>query len=125
MKGRPWLAALSIDAAAIVVFVTGGRETHEETDGVLDALGVAAPFFIGLLVGAALIALGRIWALSLWGGLVSAASTVVVGMLLRHFAWDRGTATSFIVVASLVLGVAMLGWRALWAMTTRRRERVA
>jgi len=32
---------------------------------------------------------------------------------LRHFAWDRGTAGAFIVVATIFLGATMMGWRAI------------
>jgi len=43
-----------------------------------------------------------IWVISVGGG-----------MLLRHFAWDRGTAGAFIVVATIFLGATMMGWRAI------------
>ena len=48
--------------------------------------------------------------------------TVVIGMLLRRLVWDRGTAFSFIVVTTIVLGVLIVGWRAIWSITRRRRE---
>ena len=38
--------------------------------------------------------------------------TVVAGVLLRRFAFDRSTAASFIVVTAIVTGVFLLGWRA-------------
>jgi Protein of unknown function (DUF3054) len=43
-------------------------------------------------------------------------------MLLR-VATGAGTAFSFVVVATLVLGVFLLGWRALAALARRRRHR--
>ena len=74
------------------------------------AAKVAAPFLIGLAV--AWVA-ERAWhrpddlkvGVGIW------VLTIVDGMLLRRFVFDRGTAASFIVVASVVLGVLMLGWR--------------
>jgi hypothetical protein len=36
---------------------------------------------------------------------------VVLGMLLRRFVWDRGTAASFVMVATVFLAMAMLSWR--------------
>ena len=44
-----------------------------------------------------------------------AAVTLILGMLLRNFVFDRGTATSFIVVAGAFLFATLVGWRALLA----------
>jgi FtsH-binding integral membrane protein len=41
--------------------------------------------------------------------------TVVMGMVLRNMVFDRGTATAFIIVATVFLGITMFGWRALLA----------
>jgi hypothetical protein len=46
---------------------------------------------------------------------------MVVGMVLRNVAFDRGTAPAFVIVASLFLAGTMWGWRAVAA----RRARVA
>ena len=43
-------------------------------------------------------------------------------MLLRRVVWDRGTALSFVIVTTVVLGVLLLGWRWIWSLTGRRRE---
>ena len=37
--------------------------------------------------------------------------TVVVGMVLRNLVFDRGTALPFIIVATVVIGVFLVGWR--------------
>jgi hypothetical protein len=111
---RPAVAAV-VDALLVILFVAIGRGSHEEGSAVGGTLRVAAPFLIALGLGWLL---GRRrWAtplripfgLHLWG------VTIVVGMVLRHVAFDRGTAPSFIVVASIVLGVFLVGWRALAA----------
>jgi hypothetical protein len=73
-------------------------------------LSVAAPFLIALAVGWAA---ARAWRAPVaWRtGLVVWPVTVALGMVLRRFAFDRGTATSFIVVASVATGLLLLGWR--------------
>ena len=38
-------------------------------------------------------------------------------MLLRRVAWDRGTALSFVIVTTVVLGLLLLGWRAISSFT--------
>ena len=46
--------------------------------------------------------------------------TVAVGMVLRNLVFDRGTALPFIIVATLVTGVFLVGWRMLAAVAERR-----
>ena len=41
------------------------------------------------------------------------AITSAGGLLLRRTLWDRGTATAFVVVTAVVLGMLLVGWRAL------------
>ena len=52
-------------------------------------------------------------------GLIVWACTVIVGMLLRK-ATSAGTASSFIVVASITTAVLLLGWRAIATVLARR-----
>ncbi len=40
-----------------------------------------------------------------------ATISVVVGMLVRSFAFDGGTPPSFVLVATLFLSLALIGWR--------------
>jgi hypothetical protein len=42
-------------------------------------------------------------------------------MLLRHFAWDRGTAGAFIVVATVFNAFTLVGWRVLRENIASRR----
>jgi Protein of unknown function (DUF3054) len=103
--------AAGLDLAAVVVFVAVGRRSHDE-DGsvVVGVLKVGAPFAVGLVAGWAV---SRAWRdpAAVRTGLIVWPVTVVVGMLLRRFAFDRGTAASFIVVATIALALLMLGWR--------------
>ena len=39
------------------------------------------------------------------------AHTVIVGLLLRRFVFDRGTATPFVIVATATLCAFIMGWR--------------
>ena len=47
--------------------------------------------------------------------------TLVVGMLLRAVT-GQGTATAFIVVATLFLGLFLVGWRVIARVWARRRD---
>jgi protein-S-isoprenylcysteine O-methyltransferase Ste14 len=92
-----------------------GRRNHDEGTALSGVLGVAAPF---------LIALGVSWfALRTWREPFNRASfvatwviTVVAGLFLRKIVFDRGIATSFIIVATITLGV-LIG---LGRLVTRR-----
>jgi len=106
---RVVFAALA-DIASILVFVAIGRRNHDEGEAVDGILTVAAPFLIALVVGWLA---ARAWtrptqvetAFIIW------PVTVALGMVLRNLAFDRGTALPFIIVATLVLGVFLVGWR--------------
>ena len=103
--------AAALDVGAIVLFAVIGRRNHDETgNAVTGALTVAAPFLIALAVGWLV---ARAWTnpSSLRTGLIIWPITIAVGMVLRHWVFDRGTAASFIVVATIATGVLLLGWR--------------
>lgn len=99
-----------LDALVVIVFVIVGREDHGFVSGVGDYLRVAAPFLIAL--GLSIIIL-RAWRHPTdWRtGAFLAVGTVVLGMLLRRFVWDAGTARTFIVVATAFVTAGMVGWR--------------
>ena len=113
---------LLLDVASVVLFVAVGRDSHDEDGGIDDLLTIAAPFLVGL--GVAWLASPRLRRrpTSLRAGLDAWVSTVAIGMLLRRVLWDRGTALSFIVVTTVVLGFLLLGWRAIASFTRRRGE---
>ncbi|ORV09272.1 DUF3054 domain-containing protein [Mycobacterium celatum] len=106
---------LGVDVACVLVFCALGRRSHDEGLNVAGVATTAWPFLIGTILG---------WLLSrAWRrptavapiGVVVWISTVVVGMLLRK-ATSAGVAASFVVVASLVTAVLLLGWRAAVAL---------
>ena len=103
---RAVITTAIVDVVAVVVFVAIGRRNHNEGTALSGILGVAAPF---------LIALGASWiGLRTWRKPFNRASliatwviTVFVGLLLRRLVFDRGIATSFIIVATITLGVLL------------------
>ena len=107
---RRVLLAAGADVASIVVFVAIGRRNHHEGTAVDGIATVAAPFLIALVVGWVV---ARAWArpMQVETAFIIWPVTVALGMVLRHFAFDRGTALPFIIVATLVTGVFLVGWR--------------
>ena len=111
--------AAALDAAVVVTFVAIGRRNHDEGDALTGVADTAAPFMIALAVS--WIA-WRVWAQPT--GLVTGAkvwlTTVALGMVLRNLVFSDGTATSFMIVATVFLGTFLVGWRAVAAGLGRR-----
>ena len=112
------LAALTADIACLVVFATIGRRTHAEGLTLVGMADTAWPFVAGAAVGWLLVRGWRRPTAIAPTGVTVWVCTVVVAMVLRRVTGE-GTALSFVVVASLVTGTLMLGWRA----AARRRAR--
>jgi len=113
MRDAPWTVAAAIDIFFIILFIFIGTRNHDSDTGAGGFISTVLPFLIGLACGwLALKAFRKPFRLptgiGLWG------FTVVIGMALRHFAWDRGTAGSFIVVATVFNAFTLVGWRFLW-----------
>lgn len=111
--------AFAIDAVLVLVFVLVGRATHDENP-VLGALVTLWPFLAALVAGwlvsrawRAPLAIGRT-GVPVW------AVTVAVGLLLRALS-GQGVQWSFAIVTSVVLGLFLLGWRAVAAFVRSRR----
>ena len=105
---KKWL--LSYDLASVLVFVIAGRSNHGAEETATGILHTAGPFLIALALGWMLT---RAWQdpASLRVGAGVLATTVIVGMLLRRFAFDDGTQLSFLFVATAFLTLFLLGWR--------------
>jgi len=113
------IAAGALDAVLVLVFATIGRLSHGET---LAGLGITYwPFLGGLLLGWLLV---RAWrsprgviptGLGLW------IATVAGGLLLRVVS-GQGVQLSFAIVTTVVLGVFLMGWRAIAALLSRLRS---
>lgn len=109
MTRRAAIAAVA-DVVAIIVFVAIGRRNHHEGEAVDGIVTVAAPFLIALVVGW-IVARAWIRPMQVESAFVIWPVTVALGMVLRNLVFDRGTALPFIVVATIVTGVFLVGWR--------------
>lgn len=114
------LVAFAIDAAAVAVFVVIGRVSHREDQA---AFAVTFwPFATGLVVGwAGARGWRRPFSIARTG-LVAWVGTVLIGMLLR-VASGQGVQVAFVIVASIVLGALLLGWRFLLVALDRSATR--
>lgn len=111
----------AIDAILVVVFVLIGRRNHEEGFALAGVLTTLWPFLVGLAVGWLVFRAWRSPLRVVWTGIGIWMSTVTLGMLLR-LATGQGTVFSFVIVATVVLGVFLLGWRAIALFGARRRS---
>lgn len=121
MRSLRALGWLGIDIICVLVFCALGRRSHSEGLNVAGVATTAWPFLTGTLLGWLL---SRAWqrpAALAPTGVTVWISTVVVGMLLREVS-SAGVAVSFVVVASSVTAVLLLGWRAVGALAVRRRS---
>ena len=107
----PAAVALLVDALCVVVFVVLGRRNHDEGEAAAGVVRTAAPFLLALAGGWALGAWRRRPPTGLSFGLGVWACTLVLGMVLRRVVFDRGTATAFVIVATVFLGLSIVGWR--------------
>ncbi len=117
---RPVLAGVA-DAACVVAFATIGRGSHAEGLTLPGIAVTAWPFLAGAAAGWLL---ARAWRrpAALPTGAVVWVAAVAGGMALRAVS-GQGTALSFVVVTTVVLGALLVGWRALARLTARRRAR--
>jgi hypothetical protein len=116
---RPPVAFL-VDALLVTVFAAIGRASHDEAGPVVGALLTAWPFLVGTVIGWGVVrVLRKAWPLEVGPGITVWFATVLIGMLLRQ-ATGQGTAVSFVLVAAVVLGLFLIGWRALVTLLLRR-----
>lgn len=109
-KSRQIVIALSLDIFSVLLFVAVGRRNHNESAGISGVIEVALPFLIALVCSWVV---SRAWKKpdATKNGVVIWLITVVLGLLLRNLIFDRGTATPFIIVATVVLGGLLVGRR--------------
>lgn len=109
---RSTMRWLGLDIACVAVFVIVGRRNHDEAFTVSGLSGALAPFLIALVASWFLTGTWRDPKDARKGALVW-IGTVTLGMVLRRFVFDDGTATAFVIVATVFLGVFLNGTRAL------------
>lgn len=117
------LAWLAVDVIGVLVFCAVGRRSHAEGLTIAGVAETAWPFLTGTVVGWLASRAWRQPTAVAPTGVVVWLSTVIVGMLLRR-ASSAGVAPSFVVVASTVTAVLLLGWRAAVGLSLRRRSKV-
>ena len=112
MKSKIILWSAVIDVLCIVIFVAIGRKNHDEGEAAAGIFRVAAPFLIAAVAGWLAT---RAWKrpLELRTGAIVWVTTIVLGMILRNFVFNDGTATAFIIVATVFLCAFLNGWRAI------------
>ena len=114
--------ALGIDTFSVVFFVAVGRREHDRDSAIAGLIDTAAPFLIGLALAWVVL---RAWnrptdwrtGVGIW------AITLVAGMLVRNIVFGDGTATSFVIVATLFLALFLIGWRVAFGLIERRATR--
>jgi len=99
-----WLA---VDLLLVGVFAVVGRLSHYGTLTPGGWWTTAWPFLAGTLVAWGLLGVLRRDPAAIISGVVVWLGALVGGMALRQ-ASDQGTATAFVVVATLVLGVLLV-----------------
>ena len=112
MKSKIILWSAVIDVLCIVIFVAIGRKNHDEGEAAAGIFRVAAPFLIAAVAGWLAT---QAWKrpLELRTGVIVWLTTIIIGMILRHFVFDDGTATAFIIVATVFLCAFLNGWRSI------------
>jgi hypothetical protein len=103
--------AAGLDAGLLLVFVVIGRASHGG-DGLWGVLGTWWPFLAGLAVAWAMVRAWRTPLQIVWTGLAIWAITVTVALLLR-VASGQGVQVGFVVVTVAVIGLFLVGWRAI------------
>src|SRR5689334_2562120 len=114
--------ALALDVLSVLVFVLIGRRSHDEGDALTGVLNVAAPFLIGVAASWLIVRAWR-WPFAILTGLVLWPITLLVGMMCRNLLWGKGTPVSFVIVATVFLGLCFVGWRMAARSLMRRRRR--
>ena len=111
----------AVDVLCVVLFVVIGRNNHGENAEVSGFFRVAGPLLIAL-AGAWVAGRKRWSSAAHWRfGVVVWAFTVVMGLLLRRTVFHDGTAAAFVIVATLFLGLALVGWRVVGGLIADRR----
>ncbi|MET1004674.1 MAG: DUF3054 domain-containing protein [Propionibacteriaceae bacterium] len=111
--------AAAVDVICVLLFAIIGRSSHAEANSLGGVLHTAWPFLVGCLLG---LLLSRSWRLpyALQTGVIVWLSTVVVGIALRLLSGSTAQ-VPFIIVATITLGLMLLGWRGLFRLVQRAR----
>lgn len=117
---RRWFWLL--DLTVVLSFVVIGRDAHGFAGDWGATLEVALPLLLALSVGIG-IAMVLMDPTSWLGGLVIAVVTVVLGLALRKYVFDDGTATTFVLLTAGWMVAWMVGWRLVTLFGSRLVDR--
>ena len=116
---RRVVAAFVVDAAFVLLFALIGRISHVEGVTLGGVAGTAWPFLVGLVVGwAAARILRHRWPWQVGDAVPVWVLTVIVGLALRVGSGSGGAPWTFALVATLALGLFLIGWRCAAAVTS-------
>ena len=118
-NARTVATAVAIDVIATLVFVMIGRGTHDENPTLTGLLLTWWPFLAALALGWIVTVAWRRPFGPLWPGVGLWIITVAGGMLFRALS-GQGTALAFVIVATITLGVMLIGWRSIATLIRRR-----
>lgn len=104
MRNRTWLL---LDLVLVGVFAVAGRLSHYDSLSLTGWWTTAWPFLVGALLGWVVLLVSRRPGGAVGSGVVVWVSSLAIGMLLRQVS-DQGTATPFVVVATMVLGALLV-----------------
>jgi len=119
MSVRTTLAALALDAVLVTLFTAIGRASHDESPIV--GLWITAWPFLSALAVAWIVTLAWRAPAAPWRtGIPVWLITVAGGMLLRAVS-GQGIALPFVIVATLVLLLFLVGWRLIALFVSKAR----
>jgi len=123
MRRYSWLPWFAADLVLVVVFAASGRSSHDENLDAIAVLATAAPFLAALVVGTVATRPWRtvndVWP---WGVVVWLV-TALGGLGLR-LAFGGTADGAFPLVASGMLGLFLLGRRAVAGLLIRNRVKL-
>lgn len=121
----PWSLALisfGIDVALVTLFAALGRSSHSRDATLLGLWTTAWPFLLGLTI---MWVSARLWRRPLspvFAGLSAWLSTVLLGLMTR-FLIVGSVAIPFMLVATGVLGIFLVGWRLVAQLILKLRDK--
>lgn len=114
--------AAAADIILVLIFAATGRASHAEDQPLLGVLTTAWPFLSALALGWVV---SRSWRapLLVWPNGVSIVAITVAGGMALRIASGRTAELPFIIVATIVLAIFLLGHRLVAGLVVRRRGR--
>lgn len=127
-RRSPVIPAFFLDVLGVALFALFARIAHRSDDMPLNFMGwleTLWPFLLGTFIGWVLLALsGKLsCATQVGSGVIVWLSTVIAGLAIWGIRRGEFPHWSFIIVASAVSALLLLGWRAITGMRARRGKR--